>query len=399
MESIEEILSETKFPEKNIFSPFDCSGYETIDEFLLNGVQYRVFNSGLLNDEIWDDFVYSVNESCPQQFSGWAEVKRFEGWDHQRVIYVCEDRIVAGYQILIKKLPFIGKVGYLNHAPLISSTNNQFIEKFISHLNQIIKKNKFLLVIINPSVSTNEILHQLNIKYHKNIFFGLINAEAELDITAEESVLLKNMLRMRRQNLKKADNYIYKIMEGDRSDLEVFFNLMDETCKRNNVKPNPSSFELLVKIWECFSKRKLINLYKFYIEDELVTAILAFEYQDRFIPWKFGWSGKYPSLKPNDVFHWELIKIAKKKGFKKYNMGGINFSTANKLKYSQNNLTPEELKSSTFFKMGFGCYIRKLPDSLIYIPNPILSGLYRLLLCFHSLKEKYFLRKPLEKKS
>lgn len=380
--SVTEILSMTKFSGENIVSLLNGPEYKLINEFSINEISFSVYNSRAINDELWDDFVYSVGESCPQQFSGWAEVKRLEGWNYLRMIYVCEDKIVAGYQILTKKFPFIGKVGYLNHAPVISSTNNHFIEKFISHLNQIIKKNKFLFVIINPPVSTNEILHQLNINYHKNIFLGLINAEAELDITAEENVLLKNMLRMRRQNIKKIENYEHKIIEGGKDDLKDFFNLMIETCKRNNVKPNPSTLELLVKIWECFSKRKLINLYKFYISDELVSSIIAFEYQDRFIPWKFGWSGKYSSLKPNDVFHWELIRIAKKKGFKKYNMGGINLNIANKLKNSQNTLTPEELKSSTFFKMGFGCYIKKLPDSLIYIPNPFLSRLYRLVLLF-----------------
>ncbi|AFH50178.1 Hypothetical protein IALB_2475 [Ignavibacterium album JCM 16511] len=391
-----EILKETcskEFIKECKISDFILSErlYSLYEQFIIDNRLVETYESKPIIDENWDRFVTEVRDSCLHQLSGWADVKSSEGWEKLRLIYVHQNKIIAGYQILIKKFPIIGKIAYLNLAPVINFHNEELVKKITTDLKSVFKKNHIKIAIISPPSAPEEIVETLKSQFERNILFNVINAEAELDTTFDENTLLKKMLRMRRQNISKRNTYDYEIVKGGEEHLETFFNLMSDTCIRNNVKPNPPSLSSVKKIWDYYHKKNFLNLYLFKINDEIVSAILAFKYQDRFIPWKFGWSGKYSSLKPNDIFHWELVKIAKQKGFKKYNLGGVNSSTAEKLVSSHKNLTERELKSATFFKMGFGCYIRKLPDSLVYISNPVLRMLYKFYLFLN--KEKLVYKK------
>ena len=375
-----ELLKEKYIPETRTTyneKKFNQTDHIIFEEFTVDDKSFKVYKSLNVIDEQWDDFVYSVENSCFQQLSGWADIKKLEGWDFIRIIYVIDNKILAGYQLLTKKIFWGLKIAYLNHGPVIKIKDNVFIKIMFNHLLKVLRKEKVLISVISPSENFNEIRDDFNSHYQKNVMYKkIIEAEAELDLSLDENTLLKRMLRMRRQNIKKGEFFEHKIVEGGYEDLQDFFSLMVETCKRNNVKPNPPNFESLEKIWEYFHSRNLLKLYKFLIKDELVSAVLVFEYQDKFIPWKYGWSGKHSSLKPNDVFHWELLKLAKSKGFTKYNLGGINKSVAERFLSKECMLSEKGQKSSTFFKMGFGCYIKKLPESFIYISNPLLRMVY-----------------------
>lgn len=368
---------------------FNGSDYQLLRSFTINNKNYKAYLSTKNIDDQWDNFVLTVKGSCFQQLSGWVDYKKPEGWDFVRIIYIKENLIVGGYQLLIKKMyPFV-IIGYINHGPVLNINDSEFVKALLEDFEKITKQKNLLLTVVNPYFTLSELSDELSIRYLKNTIFNVIHTEAELDISVDEKVLMKNLLRMRKQNIKKGENYDFKVVEGNENDLERFFYLMKETCKRNNVKPNPPSIESLKIIWQYYHPRNLLRLYNFIIDQDLVSSILAFEYQDTFIPWKFGWLGNKSSQRPNDVFHWELIKIAKRKGFTKYNFGGINSTTAENFLSREKKLSPMELKSSTFFKMGFGCYIKKLPDSVVYIPNPILKLFYKFYQIFKVEKTKF----------
>lgn len=360
------------------YKKINPSDYNFISEFLISDNKYSCYESTKVIDSNWDDFVTSVNGSCVQQLSGWVDVKQLEGWNFKRIIYVNENQIIGGYQILIKKLFYPLKIAYINSGPVVSTNDSKIIEKIVNGFEKLCQKNKINITIIIPPVGPKELVDELSRRYSKNNIYNVTEAEAELDISGDEEFLYRNFLRMRKQNIQKSNKYEFKVIEGTENELENFFKLMNETCKRNNVKPNPPSMQSLIKIWEYYHPKDLLRLYNFYIGEELVSSILTFEYQDTFTSWKFGWTGNKSTYKPNDVFHWELIKIAKRKGFAKYNFGGINKTVAEKFLDHSKKLTTEEQKSSTFFKMGFGCYIKELPESKIYIPNPVLRIFYRL---------------------
>ena len=151
---------------------------------------------------------------------------------------------------------------------------------------------------------------------------------------------------------------------------------MLETCKRQNVTPNPSSVEILKKIWELFSSAKRIKLFFLEYENRIITGCLVFLYQDKFYPWKIGWSGESKHIKPNDAIHWLMILWAKEHGYKYYDFGSVDIDHAKSI-HSNGSIPPEIRSTPSYFKLSFGGDVVYLPKSSIYIQNPILRILYK----------------------
>ncbi|HLU09789.1 MAG TPA: peptidoglycan bridge formation glycyltransferase FemA/FemB family protein, partial [Oceanobacillus sp.] len=67
----------------------------------------------------WDAFVTAHPRAHILQLSTWAGQKRPYGWESARVALAENDQIVAGAQILFRRLPFrLGTMAYLPMGPL-----------------------------------------------------------------------------------------------------------------------------------------------------------------------------------------------------------------------------------------------------------------------------------------
>lgn len=214
------------------YKKINPSDYNFISEFLIGDKKYRCYESTQVIDSNWDNFIEAVRGSCVQQLSGWVDVKELEGWNFKRIIYVNENEIIGGYQILIKKLPYPLKIGYINYGPVLSTNNSKIIEQIVTDFEKLCQGNKINAAVINPPAGPKELVDELSKRYLKNNIYNVTEAEAELDISGDEIVFYKNFLRMRKQNIHKGNKYEFKVVEGTENDLENFFNLMNETCKR-----------------------------------------------------------------------------------------------------------------------------------------------------------------------
>jgi hypothetical protein len=165
------------------------SNYILINEFPVGESRCKVYDSPNCLDEQWDKFVMSVKGSCVQQLSGWVEVKQLEGWDFKRIIYVNENSIIGGYQILIKQLPFPLKIGYINHGPVLNTSDSKIIVEIVNDFENFCKENKINAALINPPEGPKELVDELSRRYFKNNIYNVIDAEAELDISINEEVI------------------------------------------------------------------------------------------------------------------------------------------------------------------------------------------------------------------
>jgi len=207
-----------------------------------------------------------------------------------------------------------------------------------------------------------------------NLFFKhVINTTMRIDLSKSENELLRNMARTKRYNIRKGLSKEVDFREGIEADLPKFFDLMCETCRRQEVLPNPPNKDILQKMWRLFHPKGYFKLFFLIYQNEFVSGGVAITLGDRFLLWKIGWSGRYREIKPNDIFHWFMIKWAKEKGYRYFDFAGIDRKVALKMKLKEP-LSKEIIKTPTFFKMGFGGEIIYLPDARLYIPNFLLNS-------------------------
>lgn len=332
-------------------------------------------------DEEWDSFVEYNPGGFHEQTSMWGSVKRLDGWNPVRVKFIQNFKIRGGFQLLYKHKKYFGRIGYLSKGPLIDQYDLELWKLIINQLIIIVKQYRIKALIIIPTVYD----YYKNPKFDRKIFnlneiFPVINATLQIDLKQPLAEILRGMRKRLRTNLKNSDGLNFR--EGTKAELHTFFNLMLTTCRNQQVAPNPPTLESLRRIWSHFSGKDLIRLYFAVKGNEIVSGILALRIRDIFIAWKIGWSGMYKSLSPNAALIWEMIKIAKKDGSKIFDFVSVDYKIAKLIKRKEP-LTEEVIKNHTFFKLGFGGDIIRLPDSYIYFSGAVLNNAYKI---FYNIK-------------
>src|SRR5271157_4421491 len=118
------------------------------DRLRLNGVQgeaqsmslsrssggYEVQVSREMDDPEWDAFLRATPGGSYQQTSFWARAKSFVRLRPVRVVIKHSETIVAGAQMLIRRVRPLGAVGYVTRGPLVAREHPGLARQVIEEL-------------------------------------------------------------------------------------------------------------------------------------------------------------------------------------------------------------------------------------------------------------------------
>ncbi|MDI6698998.1 MAG: peptidoglycan bridge formation glycyltransferase FemA/FemB family protein [Candidatus Saccharicenans sp.] len=364
-----------------------------IGEIHLAGESLTFWESVSCPDPEWDNFLFSTGFEHFEQTSLWGEAKKPEGWKTGRIIAIRNNQIVGGFQILYKeKLKFL-KFGLLMKGPVIASDDFIVMKSILNYL-KIFIRHKFFAVLVQAPDREDRITSELRqIGFRPNFIKWIIkSANVRINLNLSEDQLFKKMKRQKRQNIQQAQNAGIVVRQGSRGELGLFFKLMNTTCQRRGVRPNPSSLRTLEKIWDLFSIRGKIALFFARLNDIIISALIVIIMGEHVSLWKFGWSGEYPHLRPNELLFWEIIKWAKSAGCISADLGPFGTYLLKRGKIydaRENYLEMQDVR----FKTGFGGMIVNLQPGLIHFSNPLINFLARTIMPYlanYSLTEKIF---------
>lgn len=108
------------------------------------------------------------------------------------------------------------------------------------------------------------------------------------------------------------------------------------------------------------------NLLKNYPDGLITSSALISKYKDEVTLLIDGHDKKYTNLNSKHLLIWELCKIYKKQGYKKFNLGGI----------ASINLNDNLYKGLNNFKLSFNPYVVEYMGDLELITNPSLYFMY-----------------------
>src|SRR3712207_4429911 len=67
----------------------------------------------------WDALVAAHPGADVAQLSGWGRLRRLAGYSSLYVLARQDEQIVGGAQVLVRRVPVLGAVGYAPYAPLV----------------------------------------------------------------------------------------------------------------------------------------------------------------------------------------------------------------------------------------------------------------------------------------
>jgi peptidoglycan pentaglycine glycine transferase (the first glycine) len=303
-------------------------------------------------DPEWDSFLENQSSGHYTQSSLWGRLKGKFGWEVTRVLIKDNGAIVGGAQLLTRRLPVWGRIGYVSKGPIVIEDNPAILDQVFCDLEQIAKNQSILLLSIQPPCYQNLTEQSLkNHHYEPSCYYVIPPSTVVIDLSQTEDQILSQMKRTTRQNIRAAQSRGVIIREGSEADLESFCQLKRITESRSDfVHYNQCYYE---EAWRQFAPHNQLKLWLASYGDELLAGLMAIYFGKWVVYAWAGSSGAQMDKRPNDLLFWHAMKWGKDNGYRFCDLGGISPIVAEHLRQ---NLDPPECKEKGIarYKLGFG---------------------------------------------
>ena len=300
----------------------------------------------------WNNFVSSTNECPIIQSVEWGEFKRISGWHPILIAVFDKDKIVGGISILKRRIPFIGKsLFYAPRGPVLDFHNEEIFSLLLSKIREIAKTYNAIVLKIDPEVSdTDTIATEILDKYDFHFVKKQIQPRATLflDLTQSLDDLLANFESKTRYNIRLSVRKGVQVKEMTNIEgVDIFYKIYIETAKRDTFIIHP--YEYYKRVVEKLADKGMVHIFFAYYRGKPIAGVYIFSFGHK-IWYMYGASlNKYRNVMPNQAIHWEVIKWAKEKGYKTYDLWGIPVNPHPK----------HPLFGVYRFKKGFGGELKK----------------------------------------
>lgn len=348
-------------------------------------MSYEVKFSEEFEDQAWDEFLASTPGGHHVQTSMWARVKRIVGWRVVRLVVTQGDDIVAGAQVLLRRLSVAGSIGYLPKGPIFAHNDPELVNLVLVSLDKLVRKYGVRFLAAQPPNNGDSVAAELPRWRYQPIGLEMLpTVTTWLDLTPTTDQILGQMKSKLRYNIRLSQRRGVTTREGTEADLDEYYRLMKATSERQHFAPFPKAY--FAEMWRMFAPKGYLKLFVTEIGNQVVSAQIAIPFGDIVINKLSVWSGEHRADRPNEALYWATMQWAKANGFHYYDFEGIDLNTALQAANEGNtgdgnpaegNTVEAAPNSVTSFKLGFGGEVKLLPGVFGYIPHPMMRWMYR----------------------
>ncbi len=270
----------------------------------------------------WEALVKREDSFSLMQSWDWGAFKETMGWKVWRVAVEERGTLIAGAQLLLKKLPLGLSVGYVPRGPIGKWLDDKVAPLLLRELSRIARENGAIFLKIEPptrdSSSASALLGRCG--FTQSRILNQPKSTLILDISGSEEEILRRMRKKTRQYIHRAEREGITVRVGNTADMPAYYELMRVTGKREQFAPRSRSYYQAE--WETFAARDEGVLLLAQRGDELLAARAIYRFGEHAAEFHGG-SVPIPGLHPNYLLVWHAIQWAKSHGCRTYDLWGI----------------------------------------------------------------------------
>ncbi|MDR3566739.1 MAG: GNAT family N-acetyltransferase [Syntrophobacteraceae bacterium] len=353
------------------FEP-SCS-YESIRRKTVDGQTALAWLSRGREDLCWDKFLQESPPGQYQQSTMWARAKEAGGWRPVRVVLTLGEQIVGGFQILRCKR-WWGGIGYISKGPVVSAKHPEMADYAAELARDVSRRERLLALVVQPPDTCEQMAASLAAGgFSPGAPVDVSMADWYFDLRGGLEVLESQMSRQTRRKVRQAVRRGVAIREGGRQDMELFFHLMESTCRRQGVDPSPPDVSHLLALWDAAHPLGRLRLFFAEHDGRVLSGLLCIAFGKTFTMWKRGWSGMEGEGRPNELITFEALKWAVLNGYDFCDYPAFDERMAMAI---QNGLplSPEQERSRYCFITRFGGMARFAGEPRQFYPNPLVRS-------------------------
>lgn len=329
-----------------------------------------------IDDAAWDAFVGTAAGGHYVQSRLWAKIKAAQGWQARYVLARdARGQIVAGAQILLKRLPFVGTVAVAYKAPVIAYADPELEARMVAEIHRAVKHLGAIYFSMQPPEGGERMAERLqSMGYEPCLGWGHTPVTTVLDLTQDAEQIGQRMHSDARRCLRRAQRAGVTMREGTAADVDLFYRLLAVTSQRQGFAIHSADF--YHHVWQVGAPHGKVRLFFAELAGEPLSTEFALCFGDTVYGFKAGRSGRHERARPNELLKWEVFNWAKAHGYRRYDFVGVDSAHDLAFKVASGQVSREELQRSYTFKLSFGGDIITSPLAYAYVPNPLVRRIY-----------------------
>jgi peptidoglycan pentaglycine glycine transferase (the first glycine) len=348
-----------------------------------------------LNASQWDEFITRHPHAHLLQTLLWGELKSGFGWNISR-IGISEGKnsripanlpgmdIIAGVQILFRRLPFGFQFAYIPKGPVLpADLDNTPTGLGDPHsdlwreVDQICRQRRAVFCKVEPDAWENETPQEPQEAILPHGFLPSLHPiqpprTLVVNISGDEDQVLGHMKQKTRYNIKLALKKGVIVHPSD--DLDSFYRLMQMTAGREQFGVH--SLAYYRQAYELFCHRGECELLVAEYQDRPLAALIVFAHGTR--AWYFygASASDHRDRMPTYLLQWEAMRWARSRGCHEYDLWGVP-DEAEEVLEKEFTTRQDGLWGVYRFKRGFGGQLRRSSGPWDRVYQPSLYHLYQ----------------------
>jgi lipid II:glycine glycyltransferase (peptidoglycan interpeptide bridge formation enzyme) len=277
----------------------------------------------------WDRLVETTGGTDITQMSMWARVRGHASYSALYVLARQEDRLVAGAQVLHRRLPLLGRIGYIPYGPVIPPTaqHRDVLRRTLANVLTALGHKMFRMLVIQPPEGAEEVSQELLRRgFRPSSALIALAGSIRIDLTSsEEEIRARFAKRLRSWPSRWAARGV-SVRRGDECDLPILAALMAKSGQVQRYQP--PRLDYLQALYSELVATGHVALFIGEVGGVPVSADLVTLCGDM-VGGRLGGfdrSGEAGKLSVPGAVRWEIIRWAKQRGYRWLDFGGLDMS-------------------------------------------------------------------------
>lgn len=328
----------------------------------------------------WDDLVSRVDGGDTVQKSGWATLRSTAGFESRYLLLHSDDGLVGGAQVLLRRLPLIGTVGYISNGPILDEARTEHGTAVRSICDRLVTmaRNELAVLLIQPPDGRDDISDELLRRDFRISAAGVAPAATlRLALDRPEDEIRAGLSKRLRRWTGQWERRGVTVRTATEDDLSTVARLLGETARFQGFAPFPESY--LRTMYRMFTARDEVQIRLGEVAGEpVVCEVLtgcAGVVRSRLIG--TDRSTRWEHLNVSAAVQWDAIRWARNAGYCWFDFGGIGPGSAERLA-SGSPVSTDGLPGPDVFKIRFGGHLHTYPQAVEWFGSPVLRAAYDL---------------------
>ncbi len=270
---------------------------------------------------ILNDFLLKQENPEFLQSWEWGEFQEKSNLEILRYGVDIDGEIVAVLTLIKKKIVGNFFYFYSPRGPVFAQSQPEVVDFLFEEIKKIARKEGCLFLRFEPSAGVKnqklKIEQTIDLQPSKTLILNLKKTEEEL---------LANMHQKTRYNIKLAVKKGVDVQEFDVSNFDAFWNLMNQTSKRDQFRLHSKKYyqDMLQTLSGFVGDKLSVRLFVAKLADRILSANIIVFFDGTATYLHGSSSNEKRNVMAPYLLQWEVIKIAKKMGCKRYDFFGVD---------------------------------------------------------------------------